>query len=102
MEHHVYFWLKEEYQDGENRAAFEKGLAGLFEINEVAGGSWGTPAQTAVRPVTDNSWHYGLSLKFANQADHDIYQDHPDHDKFVDQFRDFWSKVLVMDLEEKE
>ncbi len=100
MEHHVYFWLNEESKSAEARTAFEAGLAALFDIAEVAGGSWGTPAKTAERPVTENSWDYALSMKFASQAEHDIYQDHPEHDLFIDRFKAFWAKVQVMDLEE--
>lgn len=100
MEHHVYFWLNEENQNAESRAAFEKGMRALLEVEQVAEGTWATPAQTAVRPVTENSWDYALSIKFASQAEHDAYQVHPDHDVFVDEFKSYWSKVQVMDLEE--
>lgn len=96
----MYFWLKDDKLNPEDRASFEGGLKALFNIAEVAGGSWGTPADTAVRPVTENSWHYALSMKFASQAEHDVYQDHPEHDVFVDTFKDYWSRVQVMDLEE--
>ena len=72
MEHHVYFWLNSDHQSEESRKAFEDGFRALLEISEIAGGTWGTPAKTAVRPVTENSWDYGLSLKFASQAEHDI------------------------------
>ena len=100
MEHHVYFWLKEEKKNPEDQAAFEEGLQNLFKIEEVAEGMWATPAKTAVRPVTENTWDYALSIKFASQKEHDIYQDHPEHDVFVEGFKDYWSKVQVMDLEE--
>ncbi|MBK1832532.1 Dabb family protein [Roseibacillus ishigakijimensis] len=98
MEHHVYFWLKEEKQDAENRAAFEKGLDNLFKIAGVAGGTWAVPADTAVRPVTEKSWHYALSMKFDTMEAHDAYQVDPDHDVFIDQFKSWWDKVQVMDL----
>ncbi|MDQ8190751.1 Dabb family protein [Roseibacillus persicicus] len=100
MEHHVYFWLNEDKKNPEDRAAFEGGLKALFEIKEVAGGTWATPAPTAVRPVTENTWDYALSVKFDSLADHDVYQAHPDHDVFVDSFKSWWSRVQVMDLQE--
>ena len=53
MDHHVYFWLKEEYQNDVDRAIFEQGLAALFDINLVAGGRWAVPAKVVVRPVID-------------------------------------------------
>ncbi len=102
MEHHVYFWLKEERKDSESCEIFEKGLKKLFRISYVEGGSWGNPAKTPVRPVTNNTWDYALSLKFASQAEHDLYQDDPLHDEFVEDFKEWWADALVMDLEEKE
>ena len=99
MEHHVYFWLKEGKKNADHREAFEKGLADLFEIAEVGGGVWGKSADTPERPVTDKSFDYAISMRFESLADHNVYQDHPDHDVFVDTFKDWWQKVLVMDVD---
>ena len=98
MEHHVYFWLKEERNNESDRAVFEKGMADLFKIDEVAGGIWGRSADTPERPVTDKTFDYAISLKFDSLKTHNIYQDHPEHDVFVDAFKDWWKKVLVMDV----
>ena len=100
MEHHVYFWLKDEKSGESDCAKFESGLAALLEIKSVAGGAWGKPAATPVRPVSVNTWHYGLSLRFDSIADHDAYQVDAAHDVFVDQFKDYWEKVMVMDMEQ--
>ena len=100
MEHHVYFWLKEERQGGADRATFEAGLDKLMTSPNIARGTWGKPAPTAERPVTDHSWDYGISLAFQTMEAHDIYQSDADtqHDEFVNTFKDWWEKVLVMDL----
>ena len=98
MEHHVYFWLKDERKNEADRQAFEKSLSELFQIPEVAGGVWSVPADTEIRPVTDHSWDYALSMKFATQREHDVYQAHPDHDVFIARHKEWWAKVLVMDL----
>jgi hypothetical protein len=98
MEHHVYFWLKEEKKNAADQALFEQGLADLFKIKEVAGGRWGKSADTPERLVTDKSFDYGLSMQFDCMADHNVYQADPDHDVFVDAFKDWWQKVLVMDV----
>ena len=71
MEHHVYFWLKEENQNPVDRAVFEQGLARLFEINLVAGGRWAVPAKVMLRPVIDQSWDYALTMQFATIEEHD-------------------------------
>jgi hypothetical protein len=98
MEHHVYFWLKEGHQNAADRAIFEQGLESLFEIQLVTGGRWAVPAKVMPRPVIDQSWDYALSMHFANVEDHDAYQVDPDHNGFIGSFKDWWAKVLVMDL----
>jgi hypothetical protein len=98
MEHHVYFWLKEERKNAADRDLFEKGLADLYRIKEVAGGIWGQSAETPERPVTDKSFDYALSMRFETMDDHNVYQEDPDHDVFLDAFKDWWEKVLVMDV----
>jgi hypothetical protein len=98
MEHHVYFWLKEENQNAADRAVFEQGLASLFEIDLVAGGRWAVPAKVMLRPVIDQSWDYALSMQFETIEDHDAYQVDPDHNVFINTFKEWWAKVQVMDL----
>lgn len=98
MEHHVYFWLKEEYQNDLDRAIFEQGLAALFEIDLVAGGRWAVPAKVMIRPVIDQSWDYALTMQFNNIEDHDAYQVDPDHNVFINTFKDWWKQVQVKDL----
>ena len=100
MEHHVYFWLKEERQSDGDRAAFEAGLRKLQQSETVASGTWGRSAATEERPVTDHSWDYGISFRFSTMEDHFKYQgDDPHHGEFVESFKGWWAKVLVMDLE---
>lgn len=99
MEHHVYFWLKEERQGSEDVATFEAGLKALCTSPNIASSYWSKPAATAERPVTDHSWSYAISLKFDSMEDHDRYQgDDEIHDQFIASFKDWWAKVLVMDL----
>ncbi len=98
MDHHVYFWLKEEYQNPVDRAIFEQGLASLFEIDLVAGGRWAVPAKVAARPVIDQSWDYALTMQFKTLAEHDTYQDHPSHHVFLSTFKEWWAQVQVKDL----
>ena len=98
MEHHVYFWLKEEVKNPADRAVFEQGLASLFEVDLVQGGRWAVPAAVVVRPVIDQSWDYALTMQFANIEDHDAYQVDPDHNVFINSFKDWWAQVQVRDL----
>lgn len=98
MEHHVYFWLKDEYQNAADRAIFEQGLERLANIGLVASGRWAVPAKVELRPVVDQSWSYATSFVFATVADHDAYQADADHQAFINTFKTWWAKVLVMDL----
>ena len=98
MEHHVYFWLKDDHKNESDRAVFESGLADLFRIGLVKGGRWSIPAKVMERPVIDQSWDYALSMQFANIEDHDAYQEEPNHHLFISSFKEWWAKVLVMDL----
>ncbi|MGB0144767.1 MAG: Dabb family protein [Akkermansiaceae bacterium] len=99
MEHHVYFWLKDEHQSSEERQIFEEGLNALCQSPNIESFHWGSPAKTAKRPVTDHSFDYAISLKFASMEDHDAYQESDDiHDHFIASFKEWWSKVLVMDV----
>lgn len=98
MEHHVYFWLKEERKNDADKAEFENGLAALLEIPLVAGGRWAVPANVEIRPVVDQSWDYALSMTFTTLEDHNEYQVDPDHQKFINSFKDWWAQVRVSDL----
>jgi hypothetical protein len=98
MDHHVYFWLKDEHNNPDDRARFEEGLSSLFRIALVKGGRWSTPAPVMQRPVIDQSWDYALTMQFDSIKDHDAYQDDPDHHEFIETCKPFWERVLVMDL----
>lgn len=99
MEHHVYFWLKEEFQNEAGHARMEAALDKLVTSKNVAKAHWGRPAKTDERPVTDHSWSYGISFHFDSMEDHIAYQSNdPVHDAFSGPNKEMWEKVLVMDL----
>ena len=99
MEHHVYFWLNEDRQTDNDRVFFEKGIEALLLSPNVASSHWGKPAATPERTVTDHSFDYAISLKFDSIESHNSYQEgDPIHDEFISKFKEWWSKVLVMDL----
>ncbi len=99
MEHHVYFWLKEQYKTDAGRARMEKALNALQKSPNLTKGSWGHPAKTAERSVTDHSWDYGISFHFATMEAHTAYQENdPVHQKFSGENKEMWDRVLVMDL----
>ena len=99
MNHHVYFWLKDEFKNESGYVRMERGLVELAKSPNIATAHWGKPAPTAVRPVTDHSWDYGIAFHFASMEDHEKYQKvDPIHDAFSGGNKEMWAKVLVMDL----
>ncbi len=93
--HHVYFWLKDPDKQSE-RLKFEKALIKLGSIDSISLLHIGTPADTK-REVIDNTYHYSFLVGFKNRKDHDIYQEHPIHDHFRNEYNEMWTKVLVYD-----
>ena len=98
MDHHVYFWLKEEHQNSGSRAIFEHRLAELCQIRWVTDGRWAVPAEVEARSVVDQSWDYALTMEFANTEGLDAYQVDEIHLEFISTFKDWWEKVVVHDL----
>ena len=93
--HHVFFWLREDLS-AEESARFYDSVSTLLTIDCVEKGILGKPAPTD-RPVIERSYSYSLLLMFKSQAEHDIYQPHPTHQKFVATCKDLWSRVLIFD-----
>jgi hypothetical protein len=93
--HAVYFWLRPDLS-AEQREAFVGGLRALRGIETVRHGWIGVPAATD-RPIIERTYSYALTLVFVDEAGHDAYQVHPVHDRFRDEFADFWSRVLIYD-----
>jgi hypothetical protein len=93
---HTVFFYTPEGQSAEELAALEAGIRTLKEIPSVqeffVGPAAGTP-----REVVDNSYGIALIVHFADQAGHDLYQDHPIHLKFIEDHQDKWERVQVYD-----
>ena len=93
--HTVYFWVHDSISE-EAQNAFHRGVQSLVKCKTVLDGFVGPPAGTP-REVVDNSYNYALVLFFKNKADHDTYQDDPDHHDFIDRFKHLWKRVQVYD-----
>jgi hypothetical protein len=94
--HSVYFWLRE---GGEAEDA-QKLVSGcrtyLTSIPGIVQMTVGVPAGTP-RGVVDNSYGVALLIEFASKDAHEVYQDHPDHLRFIAECQSFWSRVQVYD-----
>lgn len=93
---HTVFFYTPEGQTAEELADLEAGIRTLAAIPSVlefyVGPAAGTP-----REVVDNSYGISLIVHFADQAGHDLYQDHPIHLEFIEKHQDQWEKVQVYD-----
>ncbi len=98
IQHTVFFDLHPGLTPGQ-RAEFERGLRSLSGIPTLRRFEIGTPAATAERPVIDRSYTWALYTGFDSVSDHDAYQSHPLHQAFLEQFRSFWTRVRVFDVE---
>ncbi len=94
--HMVYFWLNEGGGRREAEALAEGARRNLSGIPGVLRLEAGFPAGTT-REVVDSTYGVGLLVEFASAADHDVYQDHADHLRFIEECSALWSRVRVYD-----
>jgi len=93
--HVVYFWLVDD--SAEVKEKFLKELNSFVnEVDEIKKVHIGPPADTD-RDVIDNTYSFNLLLTFDSKKEHDIYQEHPAHKKFIENASSLWKKVLVYD-----
>lgn len=97
LTHHVLFWLKNDTSDAQ-KSAFRKGLESLEKIESIKSIYIGSPAPIE-RAVVDTTYTFSLLLVFENLAGHDIYQVHPIHKAFLDEFRVLFEKVVIYDAQ---
>ncbi|MEJ6979268.1 Dabb family protein [Pedobacter sp. P351] len=95
LTHHVLFWLKADTSE-ETKQAFRAGLDSLQNIESIRSIYIGTPAPIE-RPVVDTTYSFSLLIVFDDLAGHDIYQVHPLHKTFLDNFRSLFEKVVIYD-----
>lgn len=95
--HHVLFWLKTDISS-EQKTAFRKALETLENIEVVKTFHVGTPAAIE-RAVVDITYTFSLILFFEDMAAHDLYQVHPLHKAFLDEFRVYFERVVIYGAE---
>lgn len=91
--HNVFFWLPESADADLLADGCRTHLAGIPGVLRLR---VGFPAGTG-REVVDNSYGVALLVEFADAAAHDVYQDHPDHLRFIAECSRFWNRVQVYD-----
>lgn len=96
LAHNVFFSMKDASPAAQERlvAACQRYLKNHQGVVFFAAG---TLAQEFAREVNDRDFQVGLHVVFASKADHDRYQDHPEHLKFIEEQKENWAKVRVFD-----
>jgi hypothetical protein len=96
LAHMVYFKLKESTPAAKEKLvdACVKYLSGHEGTVSFAAG---VLAPDLNRDVNDRDFDVSLHLVFANKAAHDQYQEHPRHQKFIEENKATWGKVRVFD-----
>jgi hypothetical protein len=93
--HMVFFWLINDSQEVEKQ--FLKELKSFVaQVEEIKKVHIGPPANTD-RDVIDNTYSFSLVVTFDSKKEHDIYQSHAAHIKFIENASSLWKKVLVYD-----
>ncbi|MEI9933851.1 MAG: Dabb family protein [Ferruginibacter sp.] len=95
LAHHVLFWLKPETTE-EQKSAFKKGLESLKDVETVTSIHIGTPAPIS-RAVVDDTYTFSLIIFFNDLAGHDVYQIHSLHKIFLENFKQYFEKVVIYD-----
>ncbi len=93
--HHVYFWLKNPSSEADRTKLIE-GLEILSKVSEIKMAHIGTPASTN-RSVIERGYAVSWLLFFENIEEEEVYQKHPVHLKFIEDYSHLWEKVIVYD-----
>ncbi|MFC4210626.1 Dabb family protein [Pedobacter lithocola] len=97
VQHFVMFWLKPQLTKAEI-ADFTGFFEALKPIKFIKTLNYGLAAATPIRPVTDNSFTYALTITFANIEDHNAYQEDKTHLDAVEKYSKNWYRVVVHDI----
>ncbi|MDM8174166.1 MULTISPECIES: Dabb family protein [Olivibacter] len=94
--HYVLFWLKKGLSEKEIND-----FTGFFEelrkVPNIKSLHYGKAANSTPRDVVDNSFTYNLLVYFNSLEDLETYGTHPIHLKAIEQYSQYWEKVVVHD-----
>ena len=94
--HSVYFWLHDGGDPADTQRFVEGCRTYLSGIPGMVQMSVGVPAGTPGGPV-DNSYGVALLIEFESKDAAQVYEEHPDHQRFIGDFHHLWSRVQVYD-----
>ncbi|MFD2598599.1 Dabb family protein [Sphingobacterium corticis] len=94
--HSVYFWLREDLTEEEQKE-FPQFFEALKKVPGISAYRVGKPAPTTKRDVVDNSFSYHWLAFFENMDDINTYEKHPDHLAAAEKYSSYWTRVEVRD-----
>jgi len=93
--HHVFFYLKDPTSEAD-RTKFLEGVGLLSTITNIRQFHLGLPAATD-RAVIVRDYTYSWLCFFDSAEEEEIYQFHPIHDVFRNNYGHLWEKVVIYD-----
>jgi len=93
--HHVYFYLKDP-NNAQDEAKLLEGLKKLAKVPNIEYVHIGKPAPTS-RSVIVKDYTFSWMCFFKNIIEEEIYQTHPIHLAFIEEYAHLWEKVVVYD-----
>jgi hypothetical protein len=96
--HNVFFWMKKNAPKGAAKQTVNDAIKYLKTptVKQL----WaGPPAKTEDRDVVNSTYDVGLTVVFKSIADHDAYQEHPEHQVFIKRNKKNWARVEVYDFQ---
>ena len=94
--HSVYFWLRDTAEAGDVQRLADGCRSYLSAIPGIVTLNVAVPAGTPEARV-DNSYRVALLIEFASKEAAAVYEDHPDHQRFVADFGPLLSQVKIYD-----
>ena len=96
--HTVFFWMKKNAPKTAAKQTIQDALKYLK--SPTVSQMWaGAPAKTEAREVVNATYDVGLTVIFDSVADHDAYQDDPQHQVFIRRNKKNWLRVEVYDFQ---
>jgi len=96
LAHNVYFTLNDA-SDAAEQALVDSCKKYLKDHPGVVFFACGTLQPELQRPVNDRAFDVALHVVFDSLASHDLYQDAPLHQKFIEENKPNWKQVRVFD-----
>ena len=96
--HTVFFWMKKDAPKGAAKQTIQD--ARKYLDTPTVKQIWaGPPAKTEARDVINATYDAGLTVIFDTIADHDAYQEDPQHQVFIKRNKKNWLRVEVYDFQ---